>query len=100
VANNVVVHAYNMSEPCTVYVHVYLLYVHVYKMYIHVLTSCLNMEVRVPLIPLFLASNSTHTIPHQYSQYKRSGFPVGSSDTAAADGHCGSNVYEVNPWLW
>ena len=25
---------------------------------------------------------------------------MGSCDTAAADGRCGSNVYEVNPWLW
>jgi hypothetical protein len=58
------------------------------------------MVGRVPLIPLFLAGNSTPTIPHQYSQQKRSGFPVGICDTAAADGRRGSNVYEVNPWLW
>ncbi len=25
---------------------------------------------------------------------------MGSCDTAAADGWRGSNVYEVNPWLW
>ena len=55
---------------------------------------------RVPLIPLFLAGNSTPTIPHKYSQHKRSGFPVGTCDTAAADGRRGSNVYEVNQWLW
>ena len=59
-----------------------------------------RMVGRVPLIPLFLAGNSTPTIPHQYSQHKRSGFPVGSCDTAEADGRRGSNVYEVNPWLW
>ena len=42
-----------------------------------------------------------HTLqPHEYSQHKRSGFPVGTCDTAAADGRRGSNVYEVNPWLW
>ncbi len=58
------------------------------------------MVGRVPLIPLFLAGNSTPTIPHKYSQHKKSGFPVGSFDTAAADGRRGSNVYEVNPWLW
>ena len=58
------------------------------------------MVGRVPLIPLFLAGNSTPTIPHQYSQHKRSGFPVGSCDSAAADGRRGSNVYEVNTWLW
>ena len=63
------------------------------------------MVGRVQLIPLFLASNLTPTILQQYSQHKRSGFPVtvGScdSDTAAADGHrhCGSNVHEVNQWL-
>ena len=55
------------------------------------------MVGRVPLIPLFLAGNSTPTIPRQR---KRSGFPVGSCDTAAADGRRGSNVYEVNQWLW
>ncbi len=66
----------------------------------HVLTSCLTMVGRVPLIPLFLAGNSTPTIPQQYNQHKRSGFPVGSYDTAAADGWRGSKVYEVNQWLW
>ncbi len=30
-----------------------------------------RMVGRVPLIPLFLAGNSTATIPHQYSQHKR-----------------------------
>ena len=45
--------------------------------------------------PLFLP-----TIPHKYSQHKTSGFPVGTCDTAAEDGRRGSNVYEVNPWLW
>jgi hypothetical protein len=58
------------------------------------------MVGRIPLIPLFLAGNSTPTIPHKYNQHKRSGFPVGCCDTAAADGRRGSNVYEVNPWLW
>ncbi len=60
------------------------------------------MVGRVPLIPLFLAGNSTPTIPHKYSQHKRSGFPVGSCDTAAADHDdlCGSNVYEINQSLW
>jgi hypothetical protein len=42
VANTVVVYAYNMWYPCTVYVHVYTQYVHKYAMYIHVLTSRLN----------------------------------------------------------
>ena len=76
------------------------------KLYEPFATPCLhvapaaNMVGRVPLIPLFLAGNSTPTIPHKYSQHKRSGFPVGTCDTAAADGRRGSNVYEVNQWLW
>ena len=61
------------------------------------------MVDRVPLIPLFLAGNSTPrspTIPHNYSKHKNSGFPAGSCDNAAADGKQSSNVYEVNQWLW
>ncbi len=65
------------------------------------------MVGRVPLIPLFLAGNSTkstptipHNLSHKYSQHKRSGFPAGTCDTAAADGRHGSKVYEVNLWLW
>ncbi len=63
---------------------------------------CLNMVGRVPLISLFLAGNSMPTIPQQNSQHKRSGFPqaVHSCDTATAYGRQGSNVYEVNQWLW
>jgi hypothetical protein len=55
-----------------------------------------NMAGRVPLIPLFLAGNSTPTIPHMFSKRKDSGFPYGCADAAAADGRRGSNVYEVN----
>ena len=59
---------------------------------------------RVPLIPLFLAGyaagNSTPTVPHKFSKYNGSGFPMGSADTADADGRRGSNGYEVNTWLW
>ena len=55
---------------------------------------------RVPLIPLFLAGNSTPTIPHKFSKHKGSGFSMGSADSAAADGRRGCNVYEVNTWLW
>ncbi len=76
------------------------------KLYEPIPTFCLCIAPaacivgRVPLIPLFLVGNSTPTIPHKYSQHKRSGFPVGSCDTAAAGGlHC-SNVYEENTWLW
>ncbi len=57
-----------------------------------------NMVGRVPLIPLFLAGNSTPTIPHMFSKLKDSGFPYGCADAAATDGRLGSNVYEVNPW--
>ena len=60
--------------------------------------SC--MVGRVPLIPLFLAGNSTPTIPHKFRKHKSSGFPAGTCDTAAVDGQLGSNVYEVNLWLW
>ena len=59
-----------------------------------------NMVGRVPLMPLFLAGNSTPTIPHLYSKRKDTGFPMGCADAAAVDGRRGSNVYEVNPWLW
>ena len=59
-----------------------------------------NMVGRVPLMPLFLAGNSTPTIPHIFSKRKDSGFPYGCADAAATDGRRGSNVYEVNPWLW
>jgi hypothetical protein len=59
-----------------------------------------NMAGRVPLIPLFLAWNSTPTIPHMFSKRKDTGFPYGCADAAATDGRRGSNVYEVNLWLW
>ena len=51
-------------------------------------------------MPLFLAGNSTPTIPHLYSKRKDTGFPMGCADAAGVDGRSGSNVYEVNPWLW
>jgi hypothetical protein len=51
-------------------------------------------------MPLFLAGNATPTIPHVYSKHKYSGFPMGCADAASVDGRRGSNVYEVNPWLW
>jgi hypothetical protein len=59
-----------------------------------------NILGRVPLIPLFLAGNSTPTISHMFSKRKDSGFPYGCADAAAANGRRGSNVYEVNLWLW
>ena len=51
-------------------------------------------------MPCFLDDNSTLTIPHKYSKNKNSCFPAGCADSAAEDGRRGSNVYEVNPWLW
>ncbi len=68
-------------------------------MNIRVLTSCLNMVCRVPLITLFLAGNLTPYHSSTVQQQQRSGFPVSSCDTAAADGWCGSKVYEMNLWL-
>ena len=61
-----------------------------------------NMAGRVPLIPLFLAGTPTPTIPHMFSKRKDAGFPFGcaSAAQAALDGRRGSNIYEVNPWLW
>jgi hypothetical protein len=35
-----------------------------------------------------------------FSKRRDSGFPYGCADSAAADGRQGSNVYELNPWLW
>ena len=51
-------------------------------------------------MPLFLAGNSTPTIPHLYSKRKDTGFPMGCADAAAVDGRRGSNAYEVNQCLW
>ncbi len=44
--------------------------------------------------------NSTLTIPHMFSKRKEAGFPFGCANAAALDGRRGSNIYEVNPWLW
>ena len=59
-----------------------------------------NMVGRTPLMPCFLDGNTTTTIPHKYSKNKNSCFPAGCADSAAEDGRRGSNVYEVNQWLW
>ena len=55
---------------------------------------------RVPLMPLFLHDNSTPTILHQLRKHQHSKFPYGSADTSDKSGRKGSNVYEVNQWLW
>ena len=57
-------------------------------------------EHGMPLMQLFLAGNSTPTIPHMFNKRRDSGFPMGCADAAAVDGRRGSNVYEVNLWLW
>jgi hypothetical protein len=48
----------------------------------------------------FLDGNATPTIPHKYSKNKSSCFQAGCADAAEEDGRRGSNVYEVNTWLW
>jgi hypothetical protein len=48
----------------------------------------------------FLDGYATPTIPHKYSKNKNSCFPAGCADAAAENGRRGSNVYEVNTWLW
>ncbi len=63
----------------------------VLKLYEPSPTPCLyvapvaNMVGRVPLFPLYLAGNSTPTIPHKFSKHKGSGFPMGCAHTAAAE---------------
>ena len=59
-----------------------------------------NVLGRVPLMPLFLVGNSFLTIPHQLRQLRSGKFPHGLADAANALGKKGSNVYEVNQWLW
>ena len=51
-------------------------------------------------LPCFLQGNATPTIPHKLRHLKASAFQYGIADAAAVDGRRGSNVYEVNPWLW
>ena len=78
----------------------------VVKLYEPSPTSCLyvapveNMVGRIPLMPCFLDGNTIPTIPHMYSKNKNLFFPAGCADAAADDGRRGSNVYEVNTWLW
>ncbi len=55
---------------------------------------------RVQLMPLFLLGNTTPTIPYELRKYQRNQFPYCSTDTARESGSRGSNVYELNAWLW
>ena len=61
---------------------------------------CQNVRGQVPLFPLFLNGNVTPTIPFLYRQHQRTKFPHGITDSSNATGRKGSNVYEVNLWLW
>ena len=61
---------------------------------------CENMLGRVPLFPCFLQGNTTPAIPHKLRHLKASAFQYGIAHATAVDGRRGSNVYEVNPWLW
>ena len=51
-------------------------------------------------MPLFLLGNYTPTIPHQLRQHRGARFPHGLADAADESGRKGSNVYEINQWLW
>ena len=55
---------------------------------------------RVPLMPLFLLGNYTLTIAHPLLQHRSARFPHGLADAADESGRKGSNVYEINQWLW
>ena len=59
-----------------------------------------NVLGRVPLMPLFLHGNSTPTIAHLLCHLQRSKFPHGCADATDESGRKGSNVYEVNQWMW
>ena len=59
-----------------------------------------NVLGRVPLMPLFLLGNATPTIPHQLRQHRSARFTHGLADAADESGRKGSNVYEINQWLW
>ena len=64
---------------------------------------CELMLGRVPLFPCFLQGNTTPAIPgipHKLRHLKASAFQYVIADATAVDGRRGSNVYEVNPWLW
>ena len=64
------------------------------------------------VVELCTLADSNHNVPCESGiQYpslvamqnrpnKGSAFPMGSADTANDDGRRGSNVYEVNHWLW
>jgi hypothetical protein len=59
-----------------------------------------NVLGRVQLMPLFLLGNATPTIPYELRKHQCNLFPYGCTDTAQESGRRGSNVYELNTWLW
>ena len=52
------------------------------------------------MMPLFLLGNYTPTIPHQLRLHLGARFPHRLADAADELGRKGSNVYEINQWLW
>ncbi len=72
----------------------------VVKLYEPSPTTCLdvapaeNMVGRFPLMQLFLAGNTTPTIPHLYSKRKDSSFPMGCADSAAVDAATGRQAWQ------
>ncbi len=55
---------------------------------------------RVPLFPCFLDGNTTSTIPHKYAPRQKQAFEYGCADGSGQGSRRGSNVYEINTWLW
>ena len=64
------------------------------SLYVGLLSDILG---RAPLAACFMTGNSTPTIPACFARQRQSAFPFGQADT---DSSQGSNVYEVNIWLW
>ena len=56
--------------------------------------------LQLPLMPLFLRGNTTPAIQHCFRRLQRSQLPYRCADVAKESGRKGSNVYEVNQWLW
>ncbi len=55
---------------------------------------------RVPLFPCFLDGNITSTIPYKYAAWQSQDFAFGCADGPLQGSRRGSQVYEVNTWLW
>jgi hypothetical protein len=57
-----------------------------------------NVLGRVPLIPCYLDGNATPTIPHHFRNSPR--LPRHAQADGKPDSGTGSNLYEVNIWMW